>query len=287
MSSQQLTLGRRTGQTIQFSITYVLLIAGALIIAVPFFWMISTSLKQQMDVYIFPPQWIPSPLVWKNYQTVVTIWPFFLYAGNSAFIAISCIIGMLVSSSLAAYGFARLRAPGRDVLFLIMLATLMLPGQVTLIPIYVLFSKLGWIDSFKPLIVPAFFGGPFNIFLLRQFFLSLPFELEDAARVDGCSSLQTFYRIMLPLAMPALAVVAIFEFVFEWNDFFQPLIYINSPNKQTLALALQLFQGSDATEPQLNLLMAASFLCILPILLLFTIAQKYFIQGIVFTGVKG
>jgi len=268
-------------------ITYLLLIAGSVLIAIPFVWMVSTSLKSQMDVYIFPPKWIPDPIMWQNYQEVVEFWPFLDYALNSLRVAGLCIVGKLIASSLAAYGFARLRAPGRDLIFLIYLSTMMLPSQVTTIPQFILFNKLGWINSFKPLIVPAFFMGPFYTFMLRQFFMTISFELEDAARIDGCNTFQIFYRIILPLSAPSLAIVAIFEFRAKWNDFFEPLIYLDSPGKRTLALALQFFQGSEGTLPQLHLLMAASCLSMIPVLLLFAIAQRRFIQGIVFTGVKG
>ena len=264
-----------------------MLLAGTVIISVPFFWMISTSLKPQMDVYLFPPRWIPDPIQWENYQQVMTFWPFWTYVWNSVVVSVGGIIGKLLASSVAAYGFARLRAPGRDVIFIILLSTMMLPSQVTLIPQFILFSKLGWVDSFKPLIVPSFFLGPFYVFLLRQFFMTISFELEDAARIDGCNSLQVFYRVILPLSMPALAIVAIFEFRGRWNDFLEPLIYINTPSKRTLALALQYFQGSEGVLPQLHLLMAASFLSMIPLLILFTVAQKRFMQGIVFTGIKG
>ncbi len=267
--------------------SYALLILGALVISLPFFWMVSTSLKSQMDVFIFPPKWIPDPLQWQNYEDVVTIWPFFLYAGNSLLVALSSITGKLIASSLAAYGFARLRAPGKNIIFLVYLSTMMLPEQVALIPQFILFNKLGWVNTFLPLIVPSFFLGPFFTFLLRQFFMTIPMELEDAARIDGCSTLQIFYRIILPLSAPALAIVAIFEFRARWNDFMTPLIYLDSPLNRTLALALKFFQGSETSSPQLHLLMAASFLSVIPILILFTVAQRRFIQGIVFTGIKG
>lgn len=278
---------RTTSLRLEHFFTYLLLVMGGVVICIPFFWMISTSLKQQMDVYLFPPQWIPEPVQWDNYRQVMTFWPFWPYVGNSVFVSVGSIVGKLFASSLAAYGFARLRAPGRNVIFIILLSTMMLPSQVTLIPQFILFSKLRWIDTFKPLVVPAFFLGPFYVFLLRQFFMTISFELEDAARMDGCNSLQVFYRIILPLSMPALAIVAIFEFRTRWNDFLEPLIFLNTPSKRTLALALQFFQGSEGVLPQLHLLMAASFLSMVPLLVLFTVAQKRFIQGIVFTGIKG
>ncbi len=282
-----LGMRRSTARRLEHVITYGLLLAGTAVICLPFFWMISTSLKQQMDVYLFPPQWIPQPIQWDNYRQVMTFWPFWTFVWNSLVVTLGSIAGKLMASAVAAYGFARLRAPGRDAIFIVLLSTMMLPSQVTLIPQFILFSKLRWIDTFKPLIVPAFFLGPFYVFLLRQFFMTLSFELEDAARIDGCNSLQVFWRVILPLSMPALAIVAIFEFRARWNDFLEPLIYLNTPAKRTLALALQFFQGSEGVLPQLHLLMAASFLSMLPLLVLFTVAQKRFIQGIVFTGIKG
>lgn len=283
----RLHMRRSSTLLLEHVVTYLLLLSGTVVICLPFFWMISTSLKQQMDVYLFPPQWIPQPVQWDNYRQVMTFWPFWNFVWNSFVVTTGAIAGKLVASSVAAYGFARLRAPGRDAIFIILLSTMMLPSQVTLIPQFILFSKLRWIDTFKPLVVPAFFLGPFYVFLLRQFFMTLSFELEDAARIDGCHSFQVFYRVILPLSMPALAIVAIFEFRARWNDFLEPLIYLNTPAKRTLALALQFFQGSEGVLPQLHLLMAASFLSMLPLLVLFTVAQKHFIQGIVFTGIKG
>ena len=282
-----LSMSRSSTLRLEHVVTYLLLLSGTAVICLPFFWMISTSLKQQMDVYLFPPQWIPQPIQWDNYRQVMTFWPFWTFVWNSLIVTTGSIAGKLMASSVAAYGFARLRAPGRDAIFIILLSTMMLPSQVTLIPQFILFSKLRWIDTFKPLVVPAFFLGPFYVFLLRQFFMTLSFELEDAARMDGCNSIQVFYRVILPLSMPALAIVAIFEFRARWNDFLEPLIYLNTPAKRTLALALQFFQGSEGVLPQLHLLMAASFLSMLPLLILFTVAQKRFIQGIVFTGIKG
>ena len=281
------TKSKKLSHNIEITLTYMLLIIGSVVILFPLFWMLSTSLKAQMDVFIYPPKWIPNPLHWENYVNLITIWPFFKYAGNSLLVTGGNIVGKIIASSLAAYGFARLRAPGKNIIFIIYLSTMMLPEQVTLIPQFVLFNKIGWTNSFKPLIVPGFFLGPFYTFLLRQFFMTIPDELEDAARIDGCNTFQILYRMILPLSGPALAIVAIFEFRNKWNDFLSPLIYLNSPAKYTLALGLQFFQGSDSSMPQLHLLMAASFLSMLPVVLLFIVAQKWFIQGIVFTGIKG
>ena len=212
--------------------------------------------------------------------------PFGLYVRNTSLITAASIVGALASSSIVAFGFARLRFPGRDALFLILLATIMIPSQVTLIPTYVMFRIVGWLDSYYPLIVPAFFGGgAFNIFLLRQFFMKLPLELDDAARIDGCSTFGIFRRILLPQSRPALGVIAIFLFMGNWNDFLAPLIYLNSPDKYTLALGLNMFRGTQYTA--WHLLMAASTMTAIPCMILYFLAQRYFIQGIVFTGIKG
>jgi len=197
------------------------------------------------------------------------------------------VVGSVLSCSLAAYSFARLRSPGRNLIFMALLATLMLPGAVTIVPTFIVFQKLDWLNTFKPLIVPSFFGNAFFIFLLRQFFMTVPLELEDAARIDGASSLQIFIRIMLPLAKPALVTVAIFAFIGSWNDFFYPLIYLNSEDMYTVALGVANFRGSARVGPQMQLLMAASFLATVPVLIVFFLAQRLFIQGIVFSGIKG
>ena len=252
----------------------------------PLAWLVSSSLKQSGRIFVVPPQWIPNPIVWGNYAEVWRLIPFGLYIRNTAFVTGFSIVGGLASSAIVAFGFARLRFPGRDVLFLVLLATIMIPSQVTLIPTYVLFRIIGWLDSYYPLIVPAFFGGgAFNIFLLRQFFMKLPLELDDAARIDGCSTFGIFRRILLPQSRPALGVIAIFLFMAHWNDFFGPLIYLNSSSKYTLALGLNLFRGTQYTA--WHLLMAASTMTAIPCILLYFVAQRYFIQGIVFTGIKG
>jgi multiple sugar transport system permease protein/sn-glycerol 3-phosphate transport system permease protein len=261
--------------------------AGAVLILIPLLWMISTSLKEQLDVYVFPPRWIPSPPQWGNYAEVLQVAPFGRYLVNSAFVSGLTVVGSVLSCSMAGYSFARLRAPGRNVIFLLLLSTLMLPGAVTIVPTFIVFQKLDWLNSFKPLIVPAFFGNAFFIFLLRQFFLTIPLELEDAARIDGASAVQIFTKIILPLSKPALVTVAIFSFIGSWNDFFGPLIYLNSEDMYTVALGLANFSGSDRVGPQMHLLMAGSFMAIIPVLIVFFVAQRLFIQGIVFTGIKG
>ncbi|MDQ4099895.1 MAG: carbohydrate ABC transporter permease [Chloroflexota bacterium] len=267
--------------------TLIILSLGAVIILMPFFWMISTSLKDQGDVYLYPPEWIPRPLQWVNYQDVLTLVPMARYALNSLFIVTSVMIGTILSCSFTAYGFARLRAPGRDFIFLIVLATLMLPTTVTLVPTYIAFNNIGWINSFKPLIIPAFFGTPFYIFLLRQFYISLPRELEESAKLDGATAYRIWWDLMLPLSLPALATVGVFTFIATYNDFFGPLIYLSDESKRTVAVALSYFNGSPDAGPQMHLLMAMTVLATVPSLIVFLLAQRVFVQGIVTTGLKG
>jgi len=268
-------------------VSIVLLTLGAAVIMVPFFWMISTALKAQGNLYLYPPQWIPDPLVWSNFREVWNTVPFATFARNTAVIVTLVMIGTLLSCSFSAYGFARLRAPGRDLIFMIVLATMMLPGAVTLVPTYIAFNKLGWINSIRPLVVPAFFGSPFYIFMLRQFYLSIPKELEESGRIDGASSFRIWWDVMLPLTKPALATVAVFTFFATYNDFFGPLIYLNDQSKQTIAVGLSYFTGSRNVGPQMHLLMAMTILSTIPSLIVFLFAQRYFVQSIVTTGLKG
>ena len=277
---------RRRAAAIKLGATYIALVTGGLFVCLPFVWMISTSLKDEGSVFIFPPNWIPNPILWSNYAQALTVLPFALFFRNTLITTIVPIIGVLISCSLTAYSFSRLRWPGRDICFLLVLATMMLPGQVTMIPKFILFRYLGWIDTFFPLIAPPWFAvGAFNVFLLRQFFLTVPLEMDDAAKLDGANYLDIYARLLLPLMKPALAAVAIFTFQFHWNDFLEPLIYLHSQSNFTLALGLRSFQGEYGTD--WNLLMAASLAVMTPPLLLFFFAQRYFIQGVVFTGVKG
>jgi len=267
--------------------SYLTLGIGGLLILAPFVWMISTSLKQKSDVYIFPPEWIPSPIMWGNYAQALTTFPFPMYTLNSMIIVVFVLIGSLLSCSFASYGFARLNAPGRDLIFIILLATMMLPAAVTMVPLYLFFNKLNWIDTFLPLIVPAWFGNAFFIFLMRQFYMGVPRDLEDSAKIDGCNAYTTWLKIMVPLTKPVLATVAVFTFIGTWNDFMGPLIYLTNEDKRTIALGLSYFQGSARSAPELHLLMAATIYSIIPCVLLFFFAQKIFVKGIVFTGVKG
>jgi multiple sugar transport system permease protein len=263
-----------------------LLCSGALVMLFPFLWLVSTSFKEQSQIFLYPPQWIPNPIRWQNYSEALTQLPFARYTLNTLVITIFTIAGVLLTSSLAAYGFARTHFPGRDIIFMVLLSTLMLPYAVIMIPQYIMFKYLGWIDTNLPLIVPFWFGGGiFNIFLLRQFFRTIPPDLIEAARIDGAGELRIYAQIVLPLAGPALAVVAIFTFINSWNDFLGPLIYLSSQDKFTIALGLSAFKGLFSTRWEY--LMAASTVMITPIIVLFFLTQRYFVQGIAMTGTKG
>ena len=266
----------------------LVLITLSTVMVIPFFWMVSTSLKIRGTEFVFPPVWIPRPALWSNYYTAIfdSGLPFPGFLWNTVIITAANMVGVLLSASLAGFGFARMRFPGREKFFLLVLSTLMLPEIVTQIPSYLLFRSLHWIDTFLPLIVPTYLGGgAFNIFLFRQFFMSIPFELDEAARIDGASTWQIYARVILPLSKPVLATVAIFTFLANWNAFMGPLIYLNSIEKMTLAVGLLAFQGLRGTE--WNLMMAAAAVMIVPVLLIFFAAQRYFIEGIVTSGFGG
>lgn len=269
---------------------HVVLISFSILLMVPFVWTVSTSLKEYKDIFVWPPQWIPRPIRWQNYSEALTVLPFGRFAINTAYIVAAGVLGTVLSSSLVAFGFARLRFPGRDLLFLIMLATMMLPGVVTLIPVFVLFRYLGWINTPLPLIVPHYFGGgAFNVFLLRQYFSGIPLEMDDAGRIDGCSNFGLYWRIIVPQSANAMAIVAIFTFMGMYHDFMGPLLYLKDLSQYTLAVGLNFFRGLAGTWGQTyyHWLMAASTVTMIPPLLVFFLAQRYFIQGIVITGVKG
>jgi len=272
-------------------VIYALLIVFSAIFAIPLLWMVSTSLKPRSLLFVFPPVWIPQPMLWRNYYDALTFFPLVPYLANTLYIAGFNVVGHVLSASLVAYGFSRIDWPGRDKVFILVLSTMMLPGVVTMIPLYLFWRRVHMVGSsaplhgFGPLMLPALFGGAFNIFLIRQFFMSIPEELCDAARIDGCSELRIYARIMLPLARPALATVALFTFLGSWNDFMGPLIYLTSRDQYTLSLGLRQFQGQYST--QWNLLMAASTVVTFPIIVLFFFTQKTFIQGVALTGIKG
>ena len=333
---------------------HLALVTGAIVFSVPFYWLITTSLKPDERVSMFPPDLIPMrqerakidgverkvyvlhrdwreirvakmsenendtwevrpvtepretesltvptrdlrpalrpTAVWRNYTDALAFLPPEYRSGlkplwNTVYVTLLTIVGTVLSSSLVAFSFARLRWPGRDLLFVVLLATMMIPPAVTMLPVFLIFRWLGWIDTLKPLWVPALFASAFNVFLLRQFFMTIPNELEDAAKIDGCSYFAIYWRIMLPLIKPALAAITIFAFMASWNNFMGPLIYISSPENMTLAYALQLFQGTHGGEP--GMMMAAATLVMLPVLAVFFFTQRYMIQGVTLTGIKG
>ncbi len=281
-------LGHRRGERTQQPAAWLALYAGLVLMAVvmlfPFYWMVTTGLKPADQVLLFPPRWIPSPPHLSNFATVWTVRPFGRWLLNSTAVAGAVTALQLISSSLAAYAFARLTFSGRDKLFLLYLGTLMVPPQVTLIPNYILMRYLGWLNSYQALILPAAFGA-FGTFLLRQFFLTIPMDLQDAAKIDGASHFRIYSRIVLPLAKPALAALAIFTFVNQWNSFLWPLVITSSPRMQTVTVGLQAFQGQYGSE--YHLLMAAVTLSIIPLLIVFLSLQRYFVEGIAFSGLAG
>ncbi len=261
-----------------------MLLTGAVIMIAPFLWMISSSLKDLTQVFIFPPQWIPRPFVWQNYVDAWHAIPLGRFFANSFFVASAVAISQVVTASLAAYVFARLEFPGRDVIFLLFLGTMMLPSQITLIPRFIILKEIGWIDTYQALIVP-FMARPFGTFLLRQSFLNVPTDLEDAARMDGCSRLRILFQVVLPLSKPALATLFVFTFMSYWNSFLWPLIVIQTREKLTLQVGLAMLRSELSTE--WPTLMAASVLSALPAIILYFLAQKQFVQGITLTGLKG
>ena len=266
-------------------LVYVLLVSISALFLLPLFWMITSALKPNYQVLAFPPVWIPNPPKWSNFREALTYVPFGRFSINTIIIAFGTIVGTVLSSTVVAYGFARLRAPGKNALFVVLLATMMLPYPVTMIPLYVEFNTIGWVNTFLPLIVPAFFGVPFYIFLLRQFFMGIPTEFEDAARIDGANTPQILWHVILPMSKPALATVAILTFQATWNDFLPPLIYLHDQSKYTISLGLNFFRSTYTIN--WAYLMAASLVTMLPVVLLFFFAQRLFIQGITLTGIKG
>lgn len=272
---------RRAGGAL---VTVVLALSGFLV-ALPFLWMVTTSFKTPDAVARPGINLWPDPWTVRGYVAAFHTAPWLVYLKNTVFITVFSVVGTVLASSMAAFAFARLRAPGSGALFVLVLATLMLPAQVTMIPGFIIFRSLGWYDTLLPLIVPAFFGSAVYIFLIRQFFLTLPNDLEDAARIDGCGTWTIYWRILLPLATPALVTVALFAFVGAWNDFMGPLIYLNSLEKRTLALGLVSFQNAWGVD--IVQVMAASTVITLPVLVVFFLFQRYFIEGVVTTGLKG
>jgi multiple sugar transport system permease protein len=289
----QRTIPTRTRKPLKLSVIlswifrHTLAIFLSIIFALPFLWAISTSLKSTAQIYVVPPEWFPNPILWRNYSDALTKVPFLSYILNTLKIALPTVVGAVVSSALVAYGFARVRWRFRDAFFVICISTMIIPYQVTMIPLFITFSKLDWVNTYYPMIVPSFFGIPYFIFVLRQFFMTIPQELSDAARVDGCSEWLILTKIILPLSKPALAVVALFQFMWTWNDYLGPLLYLNREELFTVALGLSRYQGGGWSQASWSLLMAASVVSILPILILFFFTQRTFIEGITLTGIKG
>ena len=275
---------KKSSAVLRRVLLYIVLILIAVIMVVPFLWMLSTSLKTQYDAVKIPPVWITDPPRWENYVKLFTEQPMFQFMLNTIKIVFFVVLGQLFFSSLAAYSFARISFKGRNVVFFFYIATLMVPGQVTMIPTYLMFAKAGLTDNHLALILPAFFSA-FGVFLLRQFFMSLPRELEEAAEIDGCNPFMTYWRIMLPLVVPAMLTLGVFTLMNTWNDYMGPLIYLSSPEKYTMTLGIAYFKGVYTT--QWNLVMAGSIVSVVPILIAYLCAQKYFIEGIAFSGVKG
>lgn len=253
-----------------------------IILIIPLLWMVFTSLKPMEEIVRYPPTFFPEKIVWENYLDTIAAFPFWRYARNTLFITVLVVIGNVLSNSFIAYGFAKLDFPGKKLMFALVLSTMMIPGFVTMIPQYVLFSKIGWVGTYLPLIVPSFFGNAFNIFLMRQFYLSINNELIEAAEIDGANHLYIWSHLMLPLTKTALITIAINSFNAAWNDFLGPLLYIQDQEKYTLQIGLQVFQNQATT--QWNYLMAGATLVLIPTILLFFFAQRYFIEGMDLTG---
>jgi ABC-type glycerol-3-phosphate transport system permease component len=284
------TVGKQLQRRIWGSFNFTMLCALGVLMALPFFWMLSTSLKVEQQVYLFPPIWIPNPLAWENYRiSLFDILPFTRFFLNTVYVTVTATVGAVISSSMVAFAFARLRWPGRDKIFLLVLATMMVPTYSTIVPRFILFRNLDWIDTFWPLIVPLWFGGSaFFIFLMRQFYMTIPIDLDEAAGIDGCSEFRIWWSIILPLSRPALATITILSFMARWNDFFDPLIFLNTMENFTVALGLNMFRAAiEFYGVKYHWLMAASVTVLLPGLIIFFFFQKTFVQGVVMSGIKG
>ena len=290
-------LGRRrrhTAAAVRRGLLYAFVTLLATTFFAPFFWTITTSLKSPSEVYLFPPKVFPQVLRPQNYPLVFEKAPFGLFYRNTIVVTTLATTGTILSVTLVAFGFARRRFPGRDQLFFLVLGTMMLPNEVTLIPRFLLFKRFGWLDTLYPLVVPSWFGvNAFSIFLMRQFYMTIPRDFDEAAELDGASSLRILFVVLLPLIKPALITISILSFLGHWNDFFTPLIYLNTTEKLTLSIGLRWFQtsfaysGGDVGDPKEQLLMAASLMTALPCVILFFVAQKYFVEGVVMSGIKG
>lgn len=278
---------------LQIAVSHIVLVALSVLFILPLLWMFSTALKPIGETLTSPPKWIPSKVLWSNFPDAIVFGkadvgyiPFLVYARNTVIVTILSVCGAVISNSIVAYSFARLKWPGRDLFFGVTLATMMVPFPVLMVPTFALFKWLGWVGTFRPLWVPTFFAGAFSIFLLRQFYRTIPIELSEAAKIDGCSEIRIFTDVIAPLARPALMVVALFQFMGSWNDFLGPLIYLVDANTFTLSLGLAAYQTQHGGTPW-NLLMAATLMVIAPVIIVFFFAQRIFIQGIATSGLKG
>lgn len=279
-------MGQRASNRLFRALAMAVVCLGAVVMLVPFLWMLSTSVKPPEEIFLYPPRLLPSEFRWQNYPDALTALPFAQWLLNTTYVTIAATLGTVLTSSLVGYAFSRLRAPGRDVLFMILISTMLLPHQVTMIPVFLIFKQLGWLDTFAPLIVPAWLGGgAYSIFLVRQFLLTLPMELDDAARIDGCGVLGVYWKILLPLSKPVLATVTVFAAMAKWNEFLNPIIYLQNREKYVISIGLRLFQDYQSTS--YHWLMAAAIVTTMPPLILFFAAQKSFVQGIAMTGIKG
>jgi multiple sugar transport system permease protein len=275
----------RVARGIWRAVLYLVVIAGTIMFTFPFFWMIKSSVTPTGEMLLFPPKLLPSELVWENYTRAWTNLPFPMFYRNTVFVTLMGMFGVLISSSVVAFAFARMRWPGRDKFFVVMIATLMLPAHVTFVPTYVIFAKIGWINTFLPLLAPEWTGSPFIIFLMRQYMMTIPLEMDDAARIDGAGWLQLLTRIILPLSLPVLGVAAIYSFQYHWNAFERPLIYLNRIELFTVPLGMAMLNSRYSTD--YGAVMAMATVSLIPVVAIFFVAQRYFIQGVVVTGVKG
>ncbi|MBP3825175.1 MAG: carbohydrate ABC transporter permease [Butyrivibrio sp.] len=277
--------GYKIGVLLQKGIVYLFLLVFAMGFLLPFFFLLTGSFKTSSELFSVPFRWFPKRITLENYVQVFTKIPFFRYLRNTIIIVVLNMIGALISNSLIAYGFSRLRWPGRDKVFMIVIATMILPYQVTLIPLYLMYTKIGWIGTFIPLTLPGFFGNAFFIFLMRQFLVGIPKELTESARIDGAGEFTIFLRLIMPISKPVLATVAIMSFMNSWKDFLGPLVFLGSDKLYTLSLAASMLRSN--LNPNWELLLALGVVMVLPVLILFFVLQKYFIQGITMSGIKG
>jgi multiple sugar transport system permease protein len=285
MRGERVRLSRPTQRRLERALTYLGLLLATFLFLLPLFWMLNTSLKARFQVFVYPPEWLPATPQWSNYAEALTRVPFALFAVNTLLIAGVGIVGSVLSCSLVGYSFARLRFPGRRVLFGVLIATLMVPEQVTYIPLFVIYKQLGWLDTYLPLTVDRFFGNAFLIFLFRQYVMTIPRDLDEAARLDGCGTFGLFYRVLLPLLRPPIVLIVVFTFLWVWNDFQKPLIYLNTYERLTVQIGLAFFRGQYSVE--WHLLMAATLVTMLPCLIVYFLAQKHLVGGIASVGLKG